>query len=409
MTNYSPASSLGWLDFDAAAADRVATLLNGLREPRTLDVLGMGSVAGAFSQMLHPGTSYVHTKLRYLMFLPWIFRRIERDEVAPGDFFRRLRDDEARLIDCLRHLGRNQGVIGHRAGRKLRRMPSSIYWSALRDWGLRRLDVSMGEYAQHAAAFGRYQAGRDDDGNATDTIPAMWAALPSPPKGFLDADISFELRRQEARTLADGIRRTHPDTLLAVLCDRPETAAACAYPWNVPGNDLPGEVAEVVRQARCFSELTLGPQYTYNILVARRARHELDWDTKRLEETQLGRLERWVEMVESRRGELHSWAKNLPTFWTMLGGNRIDQRTRAFIADIAHQAVEKPEAFKSDPTVHNAIRLREFDLKGKRARLVGRSALENWNQRATGGQLKYRWSIAKNYLAEIATASRAGA
>ncbi|MDE0233721.1 MAG: DUF6361 family protein, partial [bacterium] len=74
MTTYSPASSLGWLDFDAAATERVAILLRSLQEPATLDVLGLGSVRDAFSEMLHPGTSYIHTRLRYFMFLPWIFQ-----------------------------------------------------------------------------------------------------------------------------------------------------------------------------------------------------------------------------------------------------------------------------------------------------------------------------------------------
>lgn len=47
-------------------------------------------------------------------------------------------------------------------------------------------------------------------------------------------------------------------------------------------------------------------------------------------------------------------------------------------------------------------------MKGKRARLAHRAALENWNQTAAGGQFGYRWSIARNYLAEIAGALGAG-
>lgn len=105
MSAYSPSSSLGWLDFDAVATERVATLLRALQEPTTLDVLGLGSVRDALSQMLHPGTSYIHTRLRYFIFLSWIFQRLEQEQVAPGDFFQRLHRHEAQLIDCLRHLG----------------------------------------------------------------------------------------------------------------------------------------------------------------------------------------------------------------------------------------------------------------------------------------------------------------
>ena len=409
MTAYSPASSLGWLDFDAAAADRVATLLRALQEPATVDVLGLGSVVNTFSQMLHPGTSYTHTKLRYLMFVPWILQGLEADKVAPGDFFRRLRDDEARLIDRLRHLGPGQGVIGYRAGRTLKRMPSSIYWGGLWEWGLRRLSLGLGEYAQHAGALGRYQAARDDDGNVTDTTHSMWAPLPPPPQNFLRADIGFELQRDEAQALVDNIRRKNPETLLASLCAKPDIAIDRKYPWDVdvPESTLPGRVAEVLRHARCFSELTAGPQHTYNILVARRAHRELRWDTDQVEQGQLDHLQGWVDLVGSRREELRAWVNDLPVFWELLDRNRrnpVNHGTRGFITKMVNMAVDNPEGFKDDRRFHEEIRLREIQLKGKRARLGNRAALENWHGSPVGGQHTYRWSVAKAYLGELATA-----
>ena len=404
MTTYSPASSLGWLDFDAAATERVATLLRSLQEPATLDVLGLGSVRDAFSEMLHPGTSYIHTRLRYFMFLPWIFQRLEAERVAPVDFFRRLRHYEAQLIDCLRHLGPGQGVIGYRAGRNLKRMPSDIYWGGLWEWGLRRIPLGLWEYAERAAAMGRYRAARDDDGSVTDPSSSMWAPLPPAPEGFLDADVTFELSREEALTIVDNVQRQQQGTLLAWLCAQPNLAADCDFLWEVPDRGMPEELAEVVWHARCFSELTAGPQYAYNVLVARRARRELRWDTAKVEKGQRDRLQRWVEMVESRHDELRSWADALPAFWELLRSYRIRQSTRDFIAGIVRSAVDNPQGFEEDPTIHQVIRLREVRLKGKRARLAHRAALENWNQTAGGGQLGFRWSIAKNYLGEIADA-----
>ena len=362
--------------------------------------------------MLHPGTSYIHTRLRYFMFLPWIFQRLEADGVAPGDFRRRLRDYEILLIDRLRDVGPGQGVIGYQAGRNLKRMPSSIYWGALWDWGIRRLSLGLDEYAQRAAAFGRYQVGRDDDGHATDTTRPMWAPLPSPPDDFLHANIDFELRPDEARALVDNIRQRHPQTLLASLCATPAVAARCQYPWEVPYGGLPGEVAEVLRHARYFSELTAGPQYAYNILVARRARLDLGWATDEVEQSQLGRLHEWVELVADRREELHSWVDHLPAFWELLDRNRrspVSYGTRGFITKAVNMAVDNPEGFENEQKYHEEIRLREIQLKGKRARLANRAALENWHGSPVGGRQTYRWSIAKGYLAEIAVALEAGA
>ncbi len=409
LTAYSPASSMGWLDFDAAAAERVATLLRALEEPTTLDVLGLGSVRDAFSDMLHPGTSYIHTKLRYQVFLPWIFQRLEADRVSPGDFYRRLRRDESRLIDCLRHLGRGQGVIGYQAGRALKRMPSSIYWRALWDWGIRRLPLSLGEYAHSVAAIGRYRAGRDDDGNVTEATYSMWATLPPPPGDFLQADIDFGLSRDEAQILVDNIRHRHPQTLLASLCTQPRIAAGRTYPWDIPEFNLPGPVTEVLRHARCFSELMAGPQYTYNILVARDARRELRRDTDEVEQTQLARLQRWVDLVERRRGELSSWADDLPELWAVLRKRRIRHSTRRFITTIVKMAIDNPEGFNEDRTIHEQIRFREIQLKGRRARLGSRAALENWNGSPVGGPHGYRWSIAKGHLGDIAAAMDADA
>ena len=286
-------------------------------------------------------------------------------------------------------------------------MPSAIYWGGLWEWGLRRLPIDLGEYARRAAGFGRYRAARDDDGHVTDPTNSMWARLPPAPEDFLDADITFRLRSEEAAVLVESIRLQHPDTLLASLCTQPHLADGCKYPWDVNGSALTGQVAQVIRHARCFSELTAGPQYVYNVMVARRARHERGWDTAKLEESQLARLQRWVRMVDGRHGELHSWANDLSAFWRLLHRHRIRQSTRDFITGIVRSAVDNPGGFAEDPGVQQEIRLREMRLKGRRARLSHRAALENWNHSAFGGQLEYRWSIAKNYLGEIATALQA--
>jgi len=82
MSTYAPSASVGWLDFDAVASDRVAALLRSLEEPRTLDLLGLGSARDAFSEKLSAGTSTIQSRFRYFIFLPWIFRSLERDRVA---------------------------------------------------------------------------------------------------------------------------------------------------------------------------------------------------------------------------------------------------------------------------------------------------------------------------------------
>jgi len=61
------------------------------------------------------------------------------------------------------------------------------------DVGLRRLDLSISESGQRAAALGRHQPDRDDDNNATTRAVSMWADLPRAPDGFLNEEITFDL------------------------------------------------------------------------------------------------------------------------------------------------------------------------------------------------------------------------
>ena len=432
MNVYAPASSLGWLDLDAAASARVGTLLRSLEEPGTLDVLGLGSVRDAFSDMLSPGTSTIQTRLRYFIFLPWIFRGLETQQVSPADLVRRLREDEARLIDCLRHLGPNRGVIGYTAGRDLKRMPSAAYWSGLRAWDIRRLDLSLAEYAQRAAAIGRPEPERDNDGNTMERAVSMWAPIPPPPEDFLHADITFELHPDEAQVLVERIRQRHPNTLLAVLSGtpgvrvdvdypwnrprRPGSSPARSppgvrvdvdYPWNLPTNGMPDRLVAVLRHARCFSELTAGPQHVYNMLLARKARKELRWDTHELEASQRDRLDDWAQLINDRHGELCAWVEDLPEFWRILAGHGVSASTQDFVNAVVKSAVDYPAGFADDPVIHEHIRNREIRLKSKRARLAHRAALETWNQAPVGGQLNYRWPTTKIYLADLAAAGPA--
>ncbi len=353
--------------------------------------------------MLSPGTSTIQTRLRYFIFLPWIFLRLEQQRVPPAEFAQRLRDTEAKLIQQLRHLGSNQGVIGFAAGRDLKRFPSEAYWGGLGAWGLRRLDLSLPEYGKRVAAIGRLRPERDDDGNASLRAVSMWAPMPEAPPRFLDEPATFELTEEEAQLLVDQIRQHQPSSLLASLCGNPAQVTDAAFPWDVPTEGLSERLRETLHHARCFSELTVGPQHVYNVLLARRARAEFGWDTHDLEDRELDALERWVELIADRHDELRTWVDTLPEFWAVLAQvDSVGIPTRDFVSDMVTRAVTNPAGLVDDPVVETKIRDREIRLKSKRARLAHRSALENWNQVPFGGQLNYRWPITRSYLTDLA-------
>lgn len=405
-TGDAPASSFGWLDLDAAASEKAATLLRAFDEPTTLDPLGLGSVRDLFSDLLAPGTSTIQTRLRYFLFIPWICQAIERDLLSPAAFGKRLNDDEAELINCLQlAVGPNQGVQGYESGSKLRRMPSEAYWGGLRSWGLRRLDLSIRQYGQVAHELGRSRPEVDDDGSPFAGSSRMWSALPDAPSAFLREAVDFELTEDEATALIEAIRANHPTSLLADACGFPALAAQAALPWDLPAARLSAGNLDVVRHARCLSDLTIGPQQIYNLLIGRRAATELHWDTESFVADVLALLGEWVELVEHRRAELDAWVRDMDSFWAFIdrhGG--VPKPVRDFVTTMLTRAMADPSAFVEDPSIHDQIRLREIDIKGSRARLGPLGPLENWKRSALGGRLVYRWPTAVSYLNDLGQA-----
>lgn len=90
-------SALSWIDFDQADRDRTRRIMDLFSEKEARDELGLGSVRDAISDLLFPGTSTIQTRLRYMMFVPWLYRQAAR---AGGrtDLARRL---EIQLITAL--------------------------------------------------------------------------------------------------------------------------------------------------------------------------------------------------------------------------------------------------------------------------------------------------------------------
>jgi hypothetical protein len=83
-------STLSWIDFDQADRDRTRRIMDLFNEKEARDELGLGSVRDAISDLLFPGTSTIQTRLRYMLFVPWLYRLAAR---AGG------RSDQARRLE----------------------------------------------------------------------------------------------------------------------------------------------------------------------------------------------------------------------------------------------------------------------------------------------------------------------
>lgn len=405
MTSYQPQSKVGWLDSNDEAAKQMAETIRALQEPSTLDPLGFGSIRNAFADLLAPGTSTIQTRVRYFLFVPWICQSIENSDITASQFNDQLRNDEAALIECLKNVGQNQGVQGLISGIKLKRMPSSTYWGGLYSWGLRNRNWSIAEYGRNIARLCSI-ANRDGGDETIGSDPTtIWTDLPSAPDKFLEADIDFNLTSDEAQFIIQKIRESHPESLLAAACENPQLAANAEWAWEVDASLLTDELNEILFHARNISEVTLGAQLIYNLLIARRVGEELKRDVDDDIAFQLHSLNEWAQIITDRQKELSDWFTGLESLWTLLSQSaNISKPAQVFTEKIIKLALNEPFNFIEDRKVHELVIQREKALKGPRARFVNLEGLKEWNGSGFGGQLNYRWPICKSYLTDLADA-----
>jgi hypothetical protein len=130
---------IGWVQIsrrDVARAEQA--LLGDVKGVR--DEIGVLSIHQAISDRLFPGTSVLHTRLRYALFVPWLMQRAARQSHRSSALM--LRDLEVLLTGQLLNgagLGEPQskGIIGGRVYRDPAAQPPSFsYWTALSRWGI---------------------------------------------------------------------------------------------------------------------------------------------------------------------------------------------------------------------------------------------------------------------------------
>jgi len=192
------------------------------REKETRDELGIGVVRDAFADMLFPGTSTIQTRARYFLFIPWVYRGLERKRVGSARIAAEARKREVALTRAIVGSGDSRGVFGKQAGVGLKRFASSVYWQGLGTWGIRIFPGSQDQYHRSLDAFYKLgeQGERTDDGEPVgEAVVQNWhGGLPPEPAGFLESS-SLELSKRDAQYLRERIMASVPDTLLAFLVD----------------------------------------------------------------------------------------------------------------------------------------------------------------------------------------------
>ena len=241
--------ALGWTLLSAEAIRRAeAQLREDVRGVR--DEIGFLFLHQAYADRFFPGTSVQQTRLRYALFVPWIYQRVaalDRKRLQQQSIEKLVLEEEVRLTGRLLNSGETDGVIGRRVypQRRASSQPATmVYWSALSNWGvLRRLDdgsaPSRASVHRMLATQWRRTQLLDEYGVPVEEAHSLFAALPKQPSEWqiLGEPITFRLLSGEASFLKKQLLTTRRSggqdpSLLARLAEDPGRVRTANAPWQ---------------------------------------------------------------------------------------------------------------------------------------------------------------------------------
>ena len=375
------------------------------REQGTLDDLGIGSVRDAFSNLLFPGTSVLHTRARYFLFIPWIYRRLEQEGARSTEVAVRARRYEIRLIDALRAGGETRGVIGERARSELKQLPSAAYWSGLGALGFRLFHGTQDQYHRSFDGYRQLVRGAprvSDDEDPIASIYRNWHptldALGAEYPGFLE-EAEFALTPDEGAFVRELVLR-HASKSFMAFVTASGSPSSVAYPWLHPRR---AAAAPVVRRqlelAATFSDVMHGAALLYNLMLAQRRQFEP------LADQLTAWLEQWADSLDTGAAEM-DWVE----FWQVASGGNpgIKSATRLFVEGWFTRAVALGASVADDPGTRAMVERRERQTKHAQARLSNPRRLETWAAPVGMGRLDYRWSVVQDVVNDVLNATRGG-
>lgn len=388
-------SAIGWIDFDESERDRAQRLMDLFREQDSRDELGLGAIRDSIADHLFPGTSTIQTRLRYMLFIPWVLRSLPSN-LGVREMAAKARQKEIELVRALiAGAPKDIGIIGRDAGDKLKRLPSSVYWSGLESWGIRHFPGSIEAYfaaLPHWPKDAAKDHAEDDLGGAPRGRSLWQERLPDPPAGWPE-NVDFELKPDEASFLLDRLVERHPNSLLTYLACRQDRATADAI-WLHPHlADFPAQARRLVDHARVFSGVMHGAALLYNLLLSELRRKE-DW----IEKYQTA-LANWSDEFDAKA--LASWS--LDDFWheTRHTGHQVLEPAKRFVTEWVSLIRKEGGICRNREAANALIITRERRLKKGQSRFANTSARDRWQGASGIERFQFRWPIARSYLKDL--------
>ena len=385
-------SSLAWIDFDEAERQRSQRIMALFEEKESRDELGLGSIRDSVADHLFPGTSTIQTRLRYMLFIPWLFSLLESSNSPESQLSAEARKLEIMLADALRTGGEIKGLIGRDAGASLRRLPSAVYWAGLGSWGIRKFHGSIEGLFSALRSRGRSRIpiGANEDASASPKAPFWSQSLPPLPDKLLEKTV-FQLTLDEVQFLLDRLVESEPNALLTWLAQEGH-AGECDYIWDHPHvSEFPTRARQIVQHAAIFSQVMHGASLLYNLALSE-LRNKEDWVQQ-----YRAKLEAWSEDCDAVAVE--AWS--LDEFWTIIEhpAHRVSSQAARFVIEWRELLIEG-SAFDSSQA-RDLVKRREIQLKGSHSRYTNQAVRDRWGGQSGIERLGFRWDKARTFLGEM--------
>lgn len=407
-------STFTWLAVDAEQRRRMMEAVDQFRDESTVDDLGVGAIRDAFSDTLFPGTSTLHTRLRYVFFVPWLLQEASKHATV-AEMATRFHDLERDFIGAMERgtEAGETGIIGRRAGKDLQRAPSVLYGGALAQWGIVEHGLTSRAFFTRVEENRRLSARAprtEDEGLVMERVPeGIDPDLPAPPNGLLRS-ADFRLCPKEVSYLREAITRTNPGTLIARLAERrpvgwADEGEAPQAPWvpevlDLLSSDADAELLSVVTLAERFSLHVHGASLLYNLLLAEATAADSDPFRDDRVAHYRDELQAWAEETSSR----HFGPDDIAALGQLMAARRrsYTSKTRSFLEQWSE--VSRTPHIVADSEVARALIIgRERAVKQSRARLRpgNLKALHAWSGASGAGRMLFRWGNVTRLLQDL--------
>jgi hypothetical protein len=274
---------IGWIDYGSRDRNKILSVLSLLSTPEAVDELGIGVVRDGFADILFPGISTIQTRAKYFLLVPYIMMELERENIlSPKSFLDRLSKEEIALISLLKK-DNAKGVFGGRAGERLQRKPSSIYWNGFYTFGIFQnyARLSLNGYVRAVCALKREKRllsaiGHIEKSEGTGDADMYFSAcgfwrVPPPPENWRE-NVTMELTVEEASFLRERIIKSEhsKDSLLAYILRNKIYEVKDYYDISIIEKKikLPQTIHKDYKMALDFAEFIYGANIRYNVILS---------------------------------------------------------------------------------------------------------------------------------------------